>query len=84
MIYLCALTDLDVSVHGGGLRRSDQTLQLSAAVVLGLHGELLDIDVAGQQLMLPHHGRVDVEDLDPPLFIRQTWQKREENRFSVC
>lgn len=74
-------SDLDVSVHGGGLRSPDQSLQLGAAVVLGLHSELLNVYITGKQAVLSHHGRVDVEDLDSALLIRQTWRKRGENGF---
>lgn len=68
--YCVQDSDLDMSVHGSGLCSPDQALQLSTAVVLCLHGELLDADVTGQQVVLTHQGRVDVEDLNSPLFIR--------------
>lgn len=63
-------SDLDMSVHGSGLCSPDQALQLSTAVVLRLHGQLLDVYVSGQQLVLTHLGRVDVEDLNSSLFVR--------------
>jgi len=61
---------LDVPVHGGGLCGPDQALQLGAAVVLRLRRQLLDVHVGGQQLVLAHLRRVDVEDLDAASFIR--------------
>lgn len=63
-------SDLDVPVHGGGLCRPDQPLQLGAAVVLRLHSQLLDVDIPGQQLVLTHLRRVDAEDLNAALLIR--------------
>lgn len=62
--------DLDVSVHGGGLCGPDQALQLCAAEVLCLHGELVDVHVTGQKVVLTHLARVDLEDLNSALFIR--------------
>lgn len=67
-------TSLDVAVHGRGLGSSDQPLQLSPAEVLGLDGQLLNVHIAGQQLELAHLGRVDVEDLDAAVLIRQPWE----------
>lgn len=68
-----------MSVHGGGLRSPDQSLQLGAAVVLGLHSELLNVYITRQQAVLSHRGRVDVEDLDSALLIWQTWRERGED-----
>lgn len=59
-----------MSVHGSGLCSPDQALQLGAAVVLRLPGQLLDVYVTAQQVVLTHLGRVDVEDLNSSLFIR--------------
>lgn len=39
-------TDLYVSVHGSGLCRAHQALQLSTAEVLGLHGQLFNVHVS--------------------------------------
>ncbi|KAK6329290.1 hypothetical protein J4Q44_G00012680 [Coregonus suidteri] len=72
--------DLDMSVHGGGLGSSDQPLQLGSAVVLGLSGQLADVHVTSQQVELTHLSRVDVEDLDTPLLIRQTWGRKREGK----
>ena len=74
--HLSDTSDLDVSVHGGGLGGPDQPLQLGAAEVLGLDGELLHVHVAAQQVELAHLGRVDVEDLDTALLIGQPWAER--------
>lgn len=63
-------SDLDVSVHGCGLRSPDQALQLRTAVVFGLHRQLFDVYVGGQQVVLTHLCRVDVEDLNSSLFVR--------------
>ena len=63
-------SDLDVSVHGSGLCSPDQALQLGTAVVLRLHSQLLDVYIGGQQVVLTHPCRVDVEDLNSSLFIR--------------
>lgn len=63
-------SDLDVSVHGRGLCGPDQALQLGTAVVLGLHRQLLNVNISGQQIILTHPRRVDLEDLNAALFIR--------------
>lgn len=65
------VTDLDVSVHGGGLGRPDQPLQLGAAVVLRLGRQLLDVHVGGEQVEAFHLVGVDVQDLDSAFLIRQ-------------
>lgn len=61
---------LDMSVHGSGLCGPDQALQLGTTVVLSLHCQLLNVYVSGQQVVLTHLCRVDVEDLNAALFIR--------------
>lgn len=71
---LCVFeNDLDVSVHGGGLSRPDQPLQLCTAVVLSLGRQFLDVDIGSEQVEASHLVGVDGEDLDTPLLIRQTW-----------
>lgn len=67
------VTDLDVAVHGGGLGSSDQPLQFSTTVVLGLSRQLWDVDVSGQQAEAFHLVGVDGQDLDTSLLIRQAW-----------
>ncbi|KAK6302017.1 hypothetical protein J4Q44_G00280700 [Coregonus suidteri] len=64
-------------------RCSDQPLQLGSAVVLGLGGQLTDVHVAAQQVELTHLSCVDVEDLDTPLLIRQTWGRKREGKHIV-
>lgn len=66
--------DLDVSVHGGGLCRPDESFQLSAAVVLCLRSQLYDVNVYSQEVEASHLVCVDVQNLDTALFIRQTWR----------
>ena len=63
--------DLNVPVHGGGLCGPDQTLQFGTTVVLGLHRQLLDVHVDGEQVVLTHLRCVDVEDLNAALLIRK-------------
>lgn len=77
------VSDLDVSVHGGGLRRPDQTLQLCAAVVLGLSCQFFDVDVTSEQVEAPHLVGMDGEDLDAALLIRQTW-RTDERLDDLC
>ena len=75
-------SDLDVSVHGGGLSGPDQPLQLCAAVVLGVGRQLLDVDFGSEQVEASHLVGVDGQDLDTALLIGQTWRKngRSEGR----
>lgn len=71
---LSASEHLDVSVHGSGLRRPDQSLQLRTAVVLGLGCQLLDVHVTSEQVEASHLVGVDVQDLNAALLIGQTWR----------
>lgn len=77
-MYLEVQSDLDVSVHGGGLSGPDQPLQLRTAVVLSLGCQLLDVDVGSHQVEASHLVGVDGQDLDTPLLIRQTWWRDDE------
>lgn len=72
------MADLDVPVHGGGLRRPDQPLQLGAAVVLGVGRQLGDVDVAGEQVEAAHLVGVDGENLHAALLVRQTCRRTGE------
>lgn len=72
------LGDLDVSVHGRGLGRPDQTLQFSTAVVLGLCCQLLDIHITGQEVEVSHLTGVNVEDLKATFLIGQTWRSGDQ------
>lgn len=63
-----------MSVHGGGLCGPDEPLQLGAAVVLCLCGQLFDVNISSQQVKAPHLNGVDVQDLDATLLIRKTWR----------
>lgn len=72
-------SDLDVSVHRCGLSCPDQPFQLGATVVLGLGRQFLDVHICGEQVEAFHLVGVDVEDLDTPLLIRQTWRSEDES-----
>lgn len=67
-------SDLDVSVHGGGLSGPDQPLQLCTAVVLSVGRQFLDVDVGSEQVEASHLVGVDGQDLDTALLIGQTWR----------
>lgn len=79
-------TDLDVPVHGRGLRGPDQPLQLGATVVLGLSRQFGNVDVGGEQVEAPHLVGVDGEDLDSALLVRETWSSRDgdQERSQRC
>lgn len=76
--YLKVPSDLDVSVHGGGLSSPDQSLQLSTAVVLGLCCQFLDVDVGSEQVEASHLVGVNGQDLDTALLIRETWRSDDD------
>lgn len=72
------MSDLDVTVHRRGLSCPDQPFQLGTTVVLRLSCQFLDVHICGEQVEAFHLVGVDVQDLDTPLFIRQTWRSEDE------
>jgi len=66
-----AATDLDVTVHRKRRRALDETANLGAGEVLCDGSELLDVDVGAEDIVELHLGRVDVEDLEPAVLVRE-------------
>lgn len=66
-------TDLDVSVHGGGLGGPDQPLQLRPAEIFGISCQLWYVDILREQVEALHLVGVNGENLNATFLIGKTW-----------
>lgn len=63
--------DLDVAVESKRRGTFDETRQLGTAEILGACGQPVDVDIAVQDVVLQHLGRVNLENLNTTLLVGQ-------------
>ncbi len=70
---------LNEAVHGSRLGGSNQALQFSSTVVLGLSSQFFNIHITRQEVKVTHLSCVNVQDLNTALFVWQTWVIRRRH-----